>query len=138
MVDFSGAVLSQDLTSLSPFLVDNGYEPRREEDFGVGDYVMVTTKSWNLRRPTRKLAEQSVGPFRITERREHLPSRPAGGHQSPPDICIREAAQSFQDRAIERSNCGSPKYPNLPGPPKRLEEWLRAAEEDMFLEDHAF
>src|SRR6202030_1899579 len=41
---------------------------RREEDFGGGDYVMVTTKSWNLRRPTRKLAEQSVGPFRITER----------------------------------------------------------------------
>jgi len=111
VVDFSGAVLSQDSTSLSPFLVDNGYEPRtsfdwqaaapsrglkmerqqaqewlkrmqdtwgyaragmeraqaqqkvqankhrREEDFGVGDYVMVTTKSWNLRRPTRKLAE---------------------------------------------------------------------------------
>jgi len=27
-------------------------------------------------------------------------------------------------------------YPNLPGPPKRLGEWLRAAEEDMFLEDH--
>jgi len=41
---------------------------RRKEDFGIGDYVMVTTKHWNLRRPTRKLAEQSVGPFRIMER----------------------------------------------------------------------
>jgi len=24
---------------------------RREEDFGVGDYVMITTKNWDLRRP---------------------------------------------------------------------------------------
>ena len=29
---------------------------------------MVTTKNWDLRRPTRKLAEQSAGPFRIAER----------------------------------------------------------------------
>ena len=122
MVDFAGAMLPQDSIGLSPFLVDNGYEPRtsfdwraaspprdlkieqqeaqkwlkgmqdvwnwaraemakaqtrqriqankhrRKEDFGIGDYVMVTTKHWNLRRPTRKLAEQSVGPFRIMER----------------------------------------------------------------------
>ena len=41
---------------------------RREIDFDVGDSVWVTTKHWNLHRPSRKLAEQNAGPFRILER----------------------------------------------------------------------
>jgi predicted aspartyl protease/transposase InsO family protein len=41
---------------------------RRPEDFGTGDYVMVTTKHWNLRRPSRKLSEQLAGPFKILEK----------------------------------------------------------------------
>jgi hypothetical protein len=115
-------VLPQRSTGVSPFCVDNGYEPRtsfdwhnataprelnldrrqaqqwveslqkawnmakegiekaqgqqrtqankhrREEDFGVGNYVMVTTKHWNLRRPSRKLSEQLAGPFQNSYR----------------------------------------------------------------------
>jgi hypothetical protein len=29
---------------------------------------MVTTKDWNMGRPSRKLAEQSVGPYMIIEK----------------------------------------------------------------------
>jgi transposase InsO family protein len=250
MVDFSGAVLSQDSTNLSPFLVDSGYEPRtsfdwhaaapprdlkmerrqaqkwlkrmqevwdraktgieqaqarqrsqanrhrREEDFGIGDYVMVTTKNWDLRRPTRKLAEQSAGPFRIAERvgnayRLELPesikvhpvfspeklrraakTEPLSGQTADPQPPITvdgqdewEVEQILAVRLIRkrlfyrvkwlghdddltwypaRNFKNSPhrirdfhvQYPNLAGPPKRLAEWLKATDEDVFLEDH--
>jgi chromodomain-containing protein len=250
MVDFAGAMLPQDSIGLSPFLVDNGYEPRtsfdwraaspprdlkigqqeaqkwlkgmqdvwnwaraemakaqtrqriqankhrREEDFGIGDYVMVTTKHWNLRRPTRKLAEQSVGPFRIMERvgnaykldlpdsikvhpvfapeklRRATKLKPLDGQTIDPQppvtvdgqdeweveriLAVRLVRKKLLYRVKwvghdddltwypARNFRNSPhcvrdfhnEYPGLVGPPKRLTEWLKAAEEDRFLEDH--
>jgi hypothetical protein len=38
---------------------------RREVDFGVGDLVSVTTRNWKLDRPSRKLSDQSSGPYKI-------------------------------------------------------------------------
>ena len=41
---------------------------RREVDFGAGDYVWVSTKTWRTDRPSRKLDHQMAGPYRILER----------------------------------------------------------------------
>jgi transposase InsO family protein len=38
---------------------------RKEVDFGVGDYVYVSTKNWSTDRPSRKLASQMEGPFLV-------------------------------------------------------------------------
>lgn len=42
---------------------------RREIDFEEGDHVWVSTKDWNTTRPSRKLSEQTAGPFKILERK---------------------------------------------------------------------
>ena len=44
---------------------------RREVDFGVGDKVWVTTKHWKNDRPSRKLASQMEGPYKILEQIGH-------------------------------------------------------------------
>ncbi|KAJ5099347.1 Retrovirus polyprotein [Penicillium argentinense] len=44
---------------------------RREEDFGVGDLVYVTTRNWRTDQPGRKLANQASGPYRIVEKIGH-------------------------------------------------------------------
>jgi transposase InsO family protein len=41
---------------------------RREPDFGVGDFVWVTTKNWRTERPSRKLDYQMAGPYEILEK----------------------------------------------------------------------
>jgi hypothetical protein len=41
---------------------------RREADFGVGDFVWVTTKNWKTERPSRKLDYQMAGPYEILEK----------------------------------------------------------------------
>jgi transposase InsO family protein len=41
---------------------------RREIDFNEGDMVWVSTKNWKTDRPSRKLAHQMAGPFRILEK----------------------------------------------------------------------
>jgi hypothetical protein len=41
---------------------------RREIDFDVGDMVWVSTKNWKTDRPSRKLAHQMAGPYRILEK----------------------------------------------------------------------
>ncbi|KKA22102.1 Retrovirus polyprotein, partial [Rasamsonia emersonii CBS 393.64] len=41
---------------------------RREVDFGIGDWVMVTTRDWKTERPSRKLADQAAGPYQIIEK----------------------------------------------------------------------
>jgi hypothetical protein len=38
---------------------------QREPDFGVGDFVWVTTKNWRTERPSRKLDYQMAGPYEI-------------------------------------------------------------------------
>jgi transposase InsO family protein len=250
IIDFAGAALPQRSTGVSPFYVDNGYEPRisfdwhnataprelnlnrrqaqhwvkdlqkawnvakegieeaqeqqraqankhrREEDFGVGDYVMVTTKHWNLRRPSRKLSEQLAGPFQISEKvgnsyRLDLPesikvhpifapeklrnathSEPLEGQLQDPQPAIEVNGQSeweveevlaskltrsrlfykvkwigFDEdyewypasdfkNAPYRIRDFHTRYPEQPGPPKRLPKWIEAADSDEFLEDH--
>ena len=44
---------------------------RREIDFGVGDKVWVFTKYWKTDRPSRKLADQMSGPYKIIEQIGH-------------------------------------------------------------------
>jgi hypothetical protein len=168
---------------------------RREVDFDVGDEVMITTKNWNIRRPTRKLAEQNAGPFRIIEKvgnafKVELPdsikvhpifspdklrlarkTEPLPGQiedpQGPIEVDGQQEwevekviavglirgklfyrvewtghdtdlnwypAQNFKN-SPEKIRDFHHEYPELPGPPKRLEEWLKAAENDEFLED---
>ena len=41
---------------------------RREEDFGIGDSVFVTTKDWLQDRPSRKLSHLASGPYKIIEK----------------------------------------------------------------------
>jgi len=41
---------------------------RRPVDFQVGDKVYVSTKTWNMDRPSRKLDQQMAGPYVILER----------------------------------------------------------------------
>jgi transposase InsO family protein len=169
---------------------------RRKEDFGVGDYVMVTTKNWNLGRPSRKLSEQSAGPYKIVERvgnayKLDLPTAikvhpvfapeklrraakldPLPGQIQDPQppieidgheewevekilaVRLRYGKLSYRVKwighdddpvwypAANLKNCPfalrefHDQYPDKPGPPKRLPEWLKAAEEEIFIEDH--
>lgn len=41
---------------------------RRDVDFQVGDKVMVTTRNWDLGRPSHKLGHQAAGPYPIIEK----------------------------------------------------------------------
>ena len=41
---------------------------RREVDFGVGDSVWVSTKTWKADRPSKKLDFPMAGPYRILEK----------------------------------------------------------------------
>lgn len=41
---------------------------RREVDWDVGDYVYVSTKSWNTDRPNKKLSNPMDGPYKVIER----------------------------------------------------------------------
>ena len=41
---------------------------RREVDFNEGDMVWVSMKNWKTDRPSRKLAHQMAGPYRILEK----------------------------------------------------------------------
>lgn len=40
---------------------------RTKKEFAVGQYVLVSTKNINQRRPSRKLADKYLGPFKIEE-----------------------------------------------------------------------
>jgi len=40
---------------------------RQEANFHVGDMVWVSTRNWKTDRPSRKLAHQMAGPYRILE-----------------------------------------------------------------------
>jgi transposase InsO family protein len=44
---------------------------RRAVDFKVNDSVWVSTKDWKCDRPSRKLADQMAGPFKILEQKGH-------------------------------------------------------------------
>jgi hypothetical protein len=169
---------------------------RRAVDFDVDDYVFVTTSDWKLDRPSRKLADQLAGPYRIMKREGNAfrldlpdsikvhpvfapeklrkaPSTPPlpGQVQDPaPPLEVNGEdeweideilASRLHYRKLQyrvrwlghdvdlawypaRNFRNSPtllrdfhaRYPAMPGPPMRLPEWLQAAEDDVFLDDH--
>lgn len=169
---------------------------RREETFEIGDWVMVTTKNWNLGRPSRKLADQAAGPYRVIEKIGHayklaLPEQikvhpvfspeklrraprtdPLPGQipDPPPPITVDDQDEWEVEKILAvrkrygklqykvkwlgydndsqwypaRNFKNSPQlirefhdhYPNLPGPPARLQNWISAALNDEFLDDH--
>ena len=48
--------------------IEQANRHRREEDFGVGDQVFITTKDWLQDRPSRKLSHTTSGPYKIIEK----------------------------------------------------------------------
>jgi len=143
---------------------------RREEAFGVGDYVMVTTKNWDrLELPESIKVHPIFSPEKL---RRAAKTEPLNGQTADPQPPITvdgqdewEVEQILAVRLIRkrlfyrvkwlghdddltwypaRNFKNSPhrirdfhvQYPNLAGPPKRLAEWLKATDEDVFLEDH--
>ena len=171
----------------------NADRKRRDESFKVDDWVMLTTDDWDLGRPSKKLAEQMTGPYRVVEKvgnsykldlppelrihpvfspdklRRASQSDPLPGQiidpQGPLEINGQEEweveeivasrlcrkklqykaryigydfdnkwypASDFMN-APERVAEYHEKYPDRPGPPKRLAEWLQAAKADKYL-----
>ena len=44
---------------------------RREPDFQVGDHIWLSMKHYKLDQPSKKLDNQMIGPFQITEQVGH-------------------------------------------------------------------
>ena len=49
-------------------MVKQANKHRQEPDFGVGDFVQVTTKNWRTKRPSHKLDYQMAGPYEILKK----------------------------------------------------------------------
>lgn len=168
---------------------------RRIVDWDVGDKVWLRLKDYPIDRPSRKLADQQAGPFRVLEKignswRLDLPAsmnihpvlspeklRKAADdpfpeqHQPPPvpliidnsprweverilDSRLRyrklhyrvkwvgidddptwHRAQNFRS-AWQRVREFHADYPNRPGPPKRLQQWIEAWQQGKEAEPH--
>ncbi|OQD77732.1 hypothetical protein PENDEC_c002G06014 [Penicillium decumbens] len=170
---------------------------RREVDFDVGDIVFVTTRHWGLDRPSRKLSDQSSGPYKIIAKEGHAfrlelppsikihpvfsPSKLRRASKTDPltsqiedprpPVMVNDQ-QEWEVEEVLRSRLyyrklqykvkwlghdkddtwyyaadfkNAPlklfdfhrRYPDSPGPPKNLQTWLAAAENDKFVVDHA-
>jgi hypothetical protein len=167
----------------------------REIDFDVGDQMYITTKHMRLDRPSRKLSEQTVGPFPILRKignafevelpasmkihpvfspdklRKASNSEPLPGQipdAPPPTEILGEleedvdeildsriyyrklqykarwtgavdnnwyAATSFKNAPLKLMDYHA-RYPDKPGPSVRLADWVAAAANDLYLEDH--
>jgi Chromo (CHRromatin Organisation MOdifier) domain len=169
---------------------------RRDEEFQVGDYAMVSTKRWNTGRPSRKSDAQASGLYKILARIGHsykldLPSHikihpvflpdklrratslpPLQGQIRDPEPPIEingekewEVERILAVRLFRKKRLqyrvkwigydedsqwypagnfkNSPfalrdfhQYPDQPGPPRRLDEWIEAAGREEFVANH--
>ncbi|KAI9041138.1 chromo domain-containing protein [Aspergillus affinis] len=149
---------------------------RRPVDFKAEDLVYVTTKDWELGRPSRKFGDQWAGPYEIIEQIGHafklrlsptLQVHPVFAPEKlrkvtdlapmpdkifasrmynkelryrvqwegyPPDPAWYPAS-NFRNAPLKLQEFHD-QYPEKPGPPRRLANWLAAAANDEFLDEH--
>ena len=92
---------------------------RRPIDFQVGDKVYVSTKSWNMDRPSRKLDQQMGGPYTVLEQVGN-----AFRIDLPPSIRIHPVISADKLRkAADDPLPGQIQEPGLPIVVNNQDEW---------------
>jgi hypothetical protein len=92
---------------------ENADWPRRKVDFSVGDSVMITTKTWELERPSRNLSDQWRG-LDTGKYRKYLPSRSTKSIENPSSLRPRETTQGNEVRT-------TPSQIEEPPPPIKID-----------------
>ncbi|EED22559.1 gag/polymerase/env polyprotein, putative [Talaromyces stipitatus ATCC 10500] len=138
---------------------------RQEVDFDVGDKVIVSTKGWRIDRPSRKLADQAAGPYKIIEKVGQAYRLKLDEEMQIHDVFASEklwrvsSTEPLRGQILERAKLveindqqewylaenfkNTPRqlksfhdrYPEKPGPPVNLQRWIKAAERDKFVDD---
>ncbi|ODM16893.1 hypothetical protein SI65_07858 [Aspergillus cristatus] len=133
----------------------------RPVDFNVGDKVWLSLRHYHMDRPNKKLDSQMAGPFLILEKVVEPPEPIVVGDEQEWEVEEVLASHLYQCQLQYQVKWigfdedqtwypaanfkGSPhrirdyhqEHPDRPGPPRRLQEWLKAWEEGVDeIEDH--
>ncbi|EAW20693.1 uncharacterized protein NFIA_112170 [Aspergillus fischeri NRRL 181] len=103
---------------------------RHREDFNVGDKVFVNTRNCRVDQPGRKLADQAAGAFEIVGK--YRVKWVGQGDEVDTTWYPKRNFKNAQEKLLEFYR----RYPDEPGPPKRLNLLAEAALNDRFKEDH--